>query len=104
MIYTALVVPYQTAFVDSTTEGWFYFELLIDGLFIFDLFVNFLSAREINDEEIDVKFYSIAINYMKGWFLLDSVACIPFNLIELLIPTGGGGYNKLLRLARLPRL
>ena len=38
-------------------------------------------------------------------YIIDSIACIPFNLIELFVPTGrGGSYNKLLRLARLPRL
>lgn len=104
-MYTAIVVPYRTAFIDVTTTDWFYFELFLDMLFIFDLFVNFLSAREINQEEIDVRFKSIAIGYMKGWFFLDVVACIPFQLIELVLPTNqSGDYNKLLRLARLPRL
>jgi len=105
-MYTATVVPYRTAFVDETTLDWFIFELLLDLLFIIDLFINFMSALEISDEEVDVRFKSIAVSYMKGWFFLDIIACIPFQLIELMLPEeqASGGYNKLLRLARLPRL
>ena len=69
-MYTAIAVPYQTAFIDSTVEAWFYFELIIDALFLIDLCINFLSAREINDDEIDIRFKSIAFNYIKGWFIL----------------------------------
>ena len=105
-MYTATVVPYRTAFEEDTMDGWFYIGILFDTLFIIDLFINFMSAIEINDEEVDIRFKSIAKSYIKGWFFLDVIACIPFQLIELIFTTGeaAGGYNKLLRLARLPRL
>ena len=85
---------------------WFIAELCLDSLFVIDLFINFLSAVEINDEEIDCRFKSIALYYLKGWFALDFIACLPFQLIETYLVSSGsnGGYNKLLRLARLPRL
>jgi hypothetical protein len=73
-MYTAIVVPYRTAYIDETTTGWFIFELFLDALFIIDLFINFMSAIEINEEEIDVRFKAIAINYLKGWFFLDIMA------------------------------
>jgi hypothetical protein len=77
----------------------------LDALFIFDLHVNFTSALELEDGEVDVRFKNIALKYIKGWFFLDIIACIPFQLLELISPnSGSGGYNKLLRLARLPRL
>lgn len=105
-MYTAIIVPYRTAFVDETTTGWFYLEIFLDALFVVDLFVNFMSAVEINDEEVDIRFKAIAKNYMKGWFFLDLLACLPFQLLELVVSQGqsSGGYNKLLRLLRLPRL
>lgn len=115
-MYTAIITPYRTAFVDETTTDWFILELFLDFLFIIDLFINFMSAIEISDEEVDMKFRNIAIAYVKSWFVLDLIgrssvvclmyiACIPFQLIELVIGGGGSGsYNKMLRLARLPRL
>jgi hypothetical protein len=104
-MWTAIVVPYEVAFVDQASSGMFMLGLFLDSLFILDLFVNFTSAVELNDEEVDVRFRIIAWHYIKGWFFLDIFACIPFQLLELLVPNNGSGsYNRLLRLARLPRL
>ena len=72
-MYTATVVPYRVAFIDNTTMEWFVFELLLDGLFVIDLFINFISALEISDEEVDTRFKAIAINYVKTWFFLDFI-------------------------------
>lgn len=105
LMWTAFVVPYQTAFIDDIPIKMFILSLFYDFLFIIDLFINFMSAVELNDDQIDVRFKGIAMNYIKGWFFLDLFASIPFQLIELFIPTNQSGrYNKLLRLARLPRL
>lgn len=44
LLYTASFVPVKTAFYDDDPVGLFEFELIIDALFITDLFVNFISA------------------------------------------------------------
>ena len=41
----------------------------------------------------------IAINYLKGFFLLDVLSSIPFNLF-----LSGASANKLLRILKIPRL
>lgn len=105
LLWTAIVVPYQTAFIDDTPLGMFIFSLFLDFLFVLDLAINFMSAVEMEDDQVDVRFKTIAMTYIKGWFFIDLTACIPFQLTELFISNDGqGGYNKLLRLARLPRL
>ncbi|CAI2382508.1 unnamed protein product [Moneuplotes crassus] len=105
LLWTAIVVPYQTAFIDETPLGMFIFSLFLDFLFILDLGINFISAVELPDDQVDVRFKAIAMAYIKGWFFIDATACIPFQLVELFISSNSeGGYNKLLRLARLPRL
>jgi hypothetical protein len=83
----------------------FKFELFLDGLFITDIFLNFISAYEgDNTVFIEVRFKTIALSYIKSWFLLDVLCSIPFQLID----GGGDGTSKsktkLLKLARLPRL
>jgi hypothetical protein len=82
LIYTATFVPYRTAFIDDGSIFLQDFENFLDALFILDLFVNFLSAYEDQDKNTEVRLKHIATNYMKGWFLLDVVACIPFQLLE----------------------
>jgi hyperpolarization activated cyclic nucleotide-gated potassium channel 2 len=104
LFYTGTVVPFRTAFVDTTTVGMQYFEGFIDILFIIDLFVNFITAYENEDKRVEDRLGKIVVNYLSGWFLLDLFACIPFQFIFNTEGGGGGKYNKLVRLARLPRL
>lgn len=104
--YTAIVVPYRTAFVDVSSTFMFIVDLVVDILFGIDLFVNLFSAVELDEENYETRLYMIFIHYLKGWFLLDFIACIPF---QYFVKSGGSSastnvYQKLLRLARLPRL
>lgn len=73
-MWTALVVPYQTAFIDDFSMGMFVLGLFFDFLFVIDLFINFLSAVELPDEQVDVRFKAIAMAYIRGWFFLDLLA------------------------------
>ena len=51
-------------------------------------------------------FKTIALNYIKTWFIIDLIAVLPFDLIQRGISGEGSGanYNEFLRLARVPRL
>ena len=92
---------------------------------MFDLIINFISAYEDRDKNIEVRLKFIALSYIKSWFFLDIAACIPFQLIEtsgadaeeedttmtavnpntgVKPDTKSSKINKLIRLARLPRL
>lgn len=76
-------MPYHLAFRDPIYyDGWAIFELLVDFLFFIDIIVNFLSTYLTNegDEVTDPRV--IAKGYLKSWFLLDLIACVPFSLIE----------------------
>lgn len=107
LAYTATYVPFKVSFVDETSPGLFAWDLVVDGLFMIDIFVNFLAAYEDKEDIIEVRVSKIAKQYIKSWFFLDLVATIPFQLFEDQL-TGGDRGNaqnaKLLRLARLPRL
>lgn len=78
LLYTATFVPYRTAFIDDVSPELANFEWCVDALFMFDLIVNFISAYEDRDKNIEVRLKFIAINYIKSWFFLDLAACIPF--------------------------
>lgn len=77
LIYTAIFVPYRTAFVDTSTIGYIIFDTCIDTLFFTDVFVNFFSAFEKKDKTVEVRHAYIAVDYLKSWFLLDIMSCIP---------------------------
>jgi hypothetical protein len=79
LMYTATYVPYDTSFVDNDPTGVYDWELLVDSLFIFDLFLNFITAYEdLNTGIIEVRLKRISSDYIKSWFFLDLICSIPF--------------------------
>ncbi len=60
VIYTGTYIPYKTAFVEESPDYVNYIELSIDSLFIVDMIVNFLSAYEDKDKNIEFRILKIA--------------------------------------------
>ena len=77
LMYTATYVPYKTAFLDDTSQGLFVFDIFVDTLFFLDIFVNFFSGYEVGDH-VETRKGKIAKKYLKSWFTLDLLACLPF--------------------------
>ena len=64
LLYTATFVPIRTAFIDDVTPLFAAFEYTVDGCFIFDLFVNFLSAYVDRDKNLEIRLKKIAFTYV----------------------------------------
>lgn len=60
VIYTGTYIPYKTAFIDSSSSLVNYIELGIDSLFVFDIIVNFLSAYEDSERNVEFRLTKIA--------------------------------------------
>ena len=87
LVYTAIFVPFKIAFIEQDPFALVILEATVDCLFGLDIFINFISAQEDpNTNQLITDHRIIAKNYLKGWFLLDLLACFPFQLI----PLGGG--------------
>lgn len=109
LLYTATLMPYMLVFFDfddnDWSNPWIVFQLLVDILFWVDLVLNMFSAY-YNEEGILVKkTKDIFMSYLKGWFFIDLIACLPFNYIgDVFIDGSGTGKLHLVRLSRVPRL
>jgi len=104
LLYTAIVMPVRLIFYEENSDlAWNIIERIIEALFMADVVVNFFSAYTDSEENLITNLKQIVLNYLKGWFALDVIACFPFELV-----TGSGSffaqYNSALRLLRLPRL
>jgi len=77
--------------------------------------LNFFSAIDVGNGVYETDKRIIAKTYLKGWFLMDVVTTVPYQLLEELRKDGklfsssssspGGVANtKLLRIARVSRL
>ncbi|KAM9296919.1 voltage-gated inwardly rectifying potassium channel KCNH6 [Gastrophryne carolinensis] len=114
VIYTAIFTPYSAAFLLNNQEeekNWEcgyscnplnIVDLIVDIMFIIDIVINFRTTYvNINDEVVSHP-GKIAIHYFKGWFLIDMVAAIPFDL--LIYRTGSDETTTLIGLLKTARL
>ncbi|UJR33062.1 hypothetical protein I4U23_020521 [Adineta vaga] len=118
VIYTAIVTPYTAAFLmhedgsnkqrSRPSRALNVIELIVDVMFIIDLLVNLRTTYVKHNEELVTRANKIAKHYLKGWFLIDVTAAIPFDILFSLLQTNGGGESTtlmgLLKTARLLRL
>ncbi|CDW89105.1 cation channel family protein [Stylonychia lemnae] len=75
-------IPYKTAFIESSSDTVNTIELSIDSLFIIDIIVNFISAYEDSERNIEFRFFKIAQKYVTSWFIFDVMSCIPFQYLD----------------------
>ncbi|KAJ3592696.1 hypothetical protein NHX12_007823 [Muraenolepis orangiensis] len=114
VIYTAILTPYAAAFLLNNGEERQWREcgyacsplnvvdLLVDIMFIIDILINFRTTYVNRNEEVVGQPAKIAIHYFKGWFLIDMVAAIPFDL--LIFGSGSDETTTLIGLLKTARL
>ncbi|XP_039292753.1 potassium voltage-gated channel subfamily H member 8 isoform X2 [Nilaparvata lugens] len=103
--YVAIVVPYNASFVNSDRPS-MVSDVVVEALFIVDIILNFRTTYVNRKGEVVSSSSSIAINYGKGWFVLDLLAAIPFDLLYASDVYSGEEHGQihLLKLTRLLRL
>ncbi|XP_076147555.1 voltage-gated inwardly rectifying potassium channel KCNH2 [Alosa pseudoharengus] len=113
VIYTAIVTPYSAAFLLNDQEeqkiqscGYScsplnVVDLIVDIMFIIDILINFRTTYVNANDEVVSHPIKIAVHYFKGWFLIDMVAAIPF---DLLIYRNGEETTTLIGLLKTARL
>ncbi|XP_061569986.1 potassium voltage-gated channel subfamily H member 2 [Cololabis saira] len=113
VIYTAILTPYSAAFLLNDQEevamqscGYScsplnVVDLIVDIMFIIDILINFRTTYVNTNDEVVSHPVRIAVHYFKGWFLIDMVAAIPF---DLLIYRNGEETTTLIGLLKTARL
>uniref|UniRef100_A0A3P9A641 Voltage-gated inwardly rectifying potassium channel KCNH2 n=1 Tax=Esox lucius TaxID=8010 RepID=A0A3P9A641_ESOLU len=113
VIYTAIFTPYSAAFLLSAQEEEMMqtcgyscsplnvVDLIVDIMFIIDIVINFRTTYVNTNDEVVSQSQRIAVHYFKGWFLIDMVAAIPF---DLLIYRSGEETTTLIGLLKTARL
>lgn len=96
VIYTAIFTPYVAAFLlnEVSSRGGSdngrmsryndplnIIDLIVDVMFIIDILINFRTTYVNKNDEVVSHPGKIAVHYFKGWFLIDMVAAIPFDLL-----------------------
>ncbi|XP_021328182.1 voltage-gated inwardly rectifying potassium channel KCNH6 isoform X2 [Danio rerio] len=118
VLYTAVFTPFSAAFLlneleDERRQTCGYtcnplnvVDVIVDVLFIADIVITFRTTYVNHNDEVVTHPKRIAIHYIKGWFFIDMVAAIPFDL--LIFRSGSDETTAtligLLKTARLLRL
>jgi len=86
LAYLTIVMPFRMCLGNEPIPDSpvFYLEMAMDFVFIVDIFVNFRTGF-IDDATnlIVYDYYSVAMNYLRTWFVLDVVSGIPFGLLDI---------------------
>uniref|UniRef100_A0A8C9TQ04 Voltage-gated inwardly rectifying potassium channel KCNH2 n=1 Tax=Scleropages formosus TaxID=113540 RepID=A0A8C9TQ04_SCLFO len=113
VIYTAIFTPYSAAFLlndqeNGNMQSCVYYcsplnvvDLIVDIMFVIDIVINFRTTYVNANDEVVSQPGRIAVHYFKGWFLIDMVAAIPF---DLLIYRSGEETTTLIGLLKTARL
>lgn len=56
-------------------------DMIVDVMFLVDIFINFRTTYVNKNDEVVSHPLKIAVHYFKGWFLIDVIAAIPFDLL-----------------------
>lgn len=109
VMYTAIITPYMAAFVLTKTshedhlhteeasaitdDPLVILDYIVDVMFIIDIFINFRTTFvDVHDEVVSDP-CRVAVHYMKGWFVVDLLAAIPFELLIMIGNTDQVGEN-----------
>ena len=58
-------------------------DVLVDIVFMIDILINFRTTYINKNDQLVSHAGKIALHYFKGWFLIDVVAAIPFDLMYI---------------------
>ncbi|XP_022088679.1 potassium voltage-gated channel subfamily H member 1-like isoform X2 [Acanthaster planci] len=82
--YTAVAVPLNVAFQTQTAKD--YISMVVDGIvdivFFIDVILNFHTTFVGPGGEVVSDPKVIRMNYLKSWFIIDLLSCLPYDVIN----------------------
>jgi CRP-like cAMP-binding protein len=114
LAFTAFVTPFEIGYLSTQLDVLFCVNRMIDIVFCCDIYINLKLAYF--DQRRSNWVYNprdCALHYMKGWFTIDVVSLIPWDVIAFVAEqnasSGGGGSGdmeslKILRLLKILKI
>jgi len=82
--YTAVIVPYNVAFHNKTRDSLAILvtDAVVDVVFFVDILINFHTTFVSPAGEVISDPRVIRLNYLKTWFIIDLLSCLPYDLVN----------------------
>ena len=108
MLFTAIVTPYEVALLETRLDGLFVVNKLVDAVFILDIVLTFHTSYVDENFTLVTDLRLIRAKYLRGWFAVDVVSVLQFDVLELILNNGDSdsdvGQLKAVRMLRILRL
>ncbi|OQS03787.1 hypothetical protein THRCLA_03918 [Thraustotheca clavata] len=105
LLFTAIVTPFETAFLSPSVDALFVINIFVDCCFVMDMLIRFFLAyfdshtnMWITDARLIIK------HYLRGWFIVDFLSIIPFDVFGLVLTSPILSQMRFMRIMRLFRL
>ncbi|CAJ1078062.1 potassium voltage-gated channel subfamily H member 5-like isoform X2 [Xyrichtys novacula] len=108
--YTAIMVPYNVSFkIKQNNLAWLVLDSVVDVIFLIDIVLNFHTTFVGPNGEVISDARLIRMNYLKTWFVIDLLSCLPYDIINAFEHVDEGLSSlfsslKVIRLLRLGRV
>eukprot|EP00602_Paraphysomonas_sp_CaronLab_P011332 CAMPEP_0185040618 /NCGR_PEP_ID=MMETSP1103-20130426/38884_1 /TAXON_ID=36769 /ORGANISM="Paraphysomonas bandaiensis, Strain Caron Lab Isolate" /LENGTH=940 /DNA_ID=CAMNT_0027579995 /DNA_START=676 /DNA_END=3498 /DNA_ORIENTATION=+ len=100
-VLTIITSSLRIGFDIKNSEAWHIYDVLIDVIFLVDIFFGFITAFEQPDFTLNTDHRSIASRYLRGWFAIDLASGFPFSF---LLSQSGLQLLKFLKIVRIVRV
>mmetsp|Transcript_6129 Transcript_6129/g.7413 ORF Transcript_6129/g.7413 Transcript_6129/m.7413 type:complete len:564 (+) Transcript_6129:936-2627(+) len=100
------IMPGLRGLPENPLHGFLFFGFVVSLIFWVDTFMNFFKAYRNPRGILVFDLKKIRRHYLRGWFLVDALGCVPADLIVLLASNDGEDLNflKVFELFRLFRI
>ncbi|KAL2098629.1 hypothetical protein ACEWY4_005109 [Coilia grayii] len=105
--YTAIMVPYNVSFrTRHSSVAWLVLDSIVDVIFLVDIVLNFHTTFVGPAGEVISDAALIRMNYLKTWFVIDLLSCLPYDIINAFenVDEGISSLFSSLKVVRLLRL
>uniref|UniRef100_A0A8C2L0I6 Potassium voltage-gated channel, subfamily H (eag-related), member 5b n=1 Tax=Cyprinus carpio TaxID=7962 RepID=A0A8C2L0I6_CYPCA len=105
--YTAIMVPYNVSFkTKQNNVTWLVLDSIVDVIFLVDIVLNFHNTFVGPGGEVISDPKLIRMNYLKTWFVIDLLSCLPYDIINAFenVDEGISSLFSSLKVVRLLRL
>ncbi|XP_060034361.1 potassium voltage-gated channel subfamily H member 1 isoform X2 [Erinaceus europaeus] len=105
--YTAILVPYNVSFkTRQNNVAWLVVDSIVDVIFLVDIVLNFHTTFVGPAGEVVSDPQLIRTNYLKTWFVIDLLSCLPYDVINAFenVDEGISSLFSSLKVVRLLRL
>lgn len=112
LLISCTTTPVSLAFpsIEDENNNYYIFNIVIDLIFLFEIFLNFRYAFENELFQIIDDKLTIARKYMTGWFIIDVIAIAPIDFIVKYTArhyndhSRANNSNQFVRLSRIGKL